>query len=333
MADVARSLRNNRSTPTALNSKNKGSPRVSNGTSNRFTPLQKSDDNETEAIVDTQAIIDTALGALPPEAQGTTKLSKSTISGLVTAIVSALVPIIKATIESTTSAATSATVEKLKTNVQVNTFRNNHHEQYTRKDNLKIVGLIEKENEDTMAEVVDLCNDAILKKHKEQYPDYDTTPSEGDTESAETGAGARVSSDASENNRPPPPVLITRADISIAHRNPSRRSGPRPIVARFVRRETKDWVMKNRGGLKDHPKGKIFLHDDLTDINNKMLWALRNDEGIERAWSFNSVLWAMTKPGTVDSESKKVKIESPDDLVKVGFTQDKIEELDLYHLY
>ena len=296
---------------------------------NSFSMLQK---DEIEPDIDTQAIIDSALGALPPEAQGTTKLSKATITGLVTAIVSALVPIMKATIEHSTSTVNSATVEKLKANVQINTFKNNHYEQYTRKDNVKILGLPETDNEDTMAAVVDLCNDAIIKKHKEQYPDA-TVPGEGDSEGAETEAEEGASSGDSENHHPPRPELITRADLSIAHRNPSRRSGPKPIIVRFVRRETRDRVMKSKGGLKDHPKGKIFIQDDLTDINSKMLWALRHDEGIERAWSFNSVVWAITKPGTVDRESKKVKVESPDDLIKVGFSQEKIENLELFHLY
>ena len=64
-----------------------------------------------------------------------------------------------------------------------------------------------------------------------------------------------------------------------------------------------------------------------------MLWALRNDEGIERAYSANSVVWAMTKPGVVSRESKKIKVESPDDLLKAGFTEEKVASLNLYHTY
>ena len=49
-------------------------------------------------------------------------------------------------------------------------------------------------------------------------------------------------------------------------------------------------------------------------------------------WSLphNSAVWAVTKPGVVGRESKKIKIESPDDLFKAGLPQDKIDSLDLY---
>lgn len=37
--------------------------------------------------------------------------------------------------------------------------------------------------------------------------------------------------------------LISREDLSKAHRIPTKKGGPRPIVAKFVRRETRDNVM------------------------------------------------------------------------------------------
>ena len=151
-------------------------------------------------------------------------------------------------------------------------------------------------NEDTANEVVSIFNDAIIKNYEER-------------------------SSTSLESMQSTPQTITRQDISIAHRIPTKKGGTRPIVAKFVRREVKDTVMKNRNGLKGHKKGKIFIHDDLTRMNDKLLWVLRNDEGIERAYSLNSVVWAVTKPGIIGNESKKIKIESPDDLYKAGLSE------------
>ena len=270
---------------------------------NRFGPLQCKDN-----LFDTNELIADALAALPErEGETSTQASKSMIGDIVTAVVHALVPILTASIQAS-AAAGNPTNKRMKANVQNNTFQLNSIKQYTRRDNIKIVGLPEKDNEDTANEVVSIVNDAIIKNYEER-------------------------SSTSLESMQSTPQTITRQDISIAHRIHTKKGGTRPIVAKFVRREVKDTVMKNRNGLKGHKKGKIFIHDDLTRMNDKLLWVLRNDEGIERAYSLNSVVWAVTKPGIIGNESKKIKIESPDDLYKAGLSEEKIASLDLYHQY
>ena len=280
---------------------------------NRFQLLQTADRNADG--LDTAEFVEAALGALPD--RGDTSLSDSTLGDIVTAVVNALVPVITAAVRST--AIGGPTTEKIKSNVQVNAFAVNSLEQYSRRENIKIVGFPESDNEDTIDEVVNLLNDAILKKHTETYGEKEET-------------GEKEGED-SDRPLPPPPLTISRADISTAHRCPTKRGAIKPIVARFVRRETREHVMRNRGGLKGHPKGKIFVYDDLTRLNDKRLWALRNDDNIDKAYSMNSVIWAVTKPGTVAAESRKFKIESPDDLLQTGMSQDKIASLELYHKY
>ena len=56
-------------------------------------------------------------------------------------------------------------------------------------------------------------------------------------------------------------VSITKNDVSICHRLPSGGTGPKPLIAKFVRRETKHQLMKNKRNSKN---ANIFVNDDLT---------------------------------------------------------------------
>ena len=56
-------------------------------------------------------------------------------------------------------------------------------------------------------------------------------------------------------------VSITKNDVSICHRLPSGDIGPKPLIAKFVYRETKHQFMKNKRNLKNV---NIFVNDDLT---------------------------------------------------------------------
>ena len=126
---------------------------------NRYSLLS----DESDCEYDIRTLIDSALQALP-DLKGDTKLAKSTISDIVTAIVTTLVPILTASIENATQKTTSATIEKMKANIQVNNFAQNSIEQYSRKDNIKVVGLPEADNEDTPDVVAQLFNEAIVNK-------------------------------------------------------------------------------------------------------------------------------------------------------------------------
>ena len=65
---------------------------------------------------------------------------------------------------------------------------------------------------------------------------------------------------------------VSRADISICHRVPSRNVKPgqgRPIIAKFVRRQTKIGLMTNKKKLKDS-ENKIYINDDLTLLRARL---------------------------------------------------------------
>ena len=67
-------------------------------------------------------------------------------------------------------------------------------------------------------------------------------------------------------------VQITAIDVSTCHRLPGGGSGPKPLIANFVRRDTKHRLMKHKRNLKNT---NIFVNDDLTPIRAKVTRELR----------------------------------------------------------
>ena len=207
-------------------------------------------------------------------------MPKQCISDIVTAVVHALGPLILSNRQSE--------AEQLKKNIQMGAYNHDALEQYSRKENIRIHGVPEENEEDTTALAVNIMNEAVKP----------------------------------EDTREPPVKTFTRTDISIAHRLPSRR-GSKPIMVRFVRREDKMLLMKNKGGLRRRQGPKVFITDDLTPLRNKMLQALKNDEGIARAYSLDGSIFAIEK-GVNGEDGRRVKLNSPDDLYKIGWDEAKV---------
>ena len=75
---------------------------------------------------------------------------------------------------------------------------------------------------------------------------------------------------------------VSRPDISICHRVPSRNVKPgqgRPIISKFVRRQTKIGLMTNKKKLKDS-ENKIYINDDLTLLRARLAKALRQRQDV-----------------------------------------------------
>ena len=88
----------------------------------------------------------------------------------------------------------------------------------------------------------------------------------------------------------------------------------RPVIVKFVRRQTKINVMKKSKDLK---KRSIFVNEDLTRLNQQVLASLRlkgNGE-IEKCWSREGRLFAiyrgMTHPIEVKFKDYSTWIEKP----------------------
>ena len=79
-------------------------------------------------------------------------------------------------------------------------------------------------------------------------------------------------------------VQITANDVSTCHRLPGGGSGPKPLIAKIVRRDTKHQLMKNKRNLKNT---NIFVNDDLTPIRAKVTRELRKRDDVAGVHTVN----------------------------------------------
>ena len=79
-------------------------------------------------------------------------------------------------------------------------------------------------------------------------------------------------------------VQITANDVSTCHRLPGGGSGPKPLIAKIVRRDTKHQLMKNKRNFENT---NIFVNDDLTPIRNKITRELRKRDDVARVHTVN----------------------------------------------
>ena len=124
-------------------------------------------------------------------------------------------------------------------------------------------------------------------------------------------------------------VDITERDISVSHRIGKKMgTKPRPIIAKFVRRDTKTAIMRNKRNLKGlDGYMSVFVNDDLTTMRSKLVYELKRDESVTRVWTMNGKIMCIQEEN--GKEMKKV-IDSPDDLFKVGWTEEKVAGLGFY---
>ena len=127
-------------------------------------------------------------------------------------------------------------------------------------------------------------------------------------------------------------VDISSNDISASHRLPkSRTMKERPIIVKFVRRNTKTTLMMNKKTLRTIDRYRhIYINDDLTPLRSRMLRTLQNDDEVKRVWTidgnFNCVV-------VENNAEVKKRLETPDDLFKLGWSQEKMMDSGLFVLH
>ena len=118
-------------------------------------------------------------------------------------------------------------------------------------------------------------------------------------------------------------VSINRNDVSTSHRLKNRRRNqPAAIVAKFVRRDTKTSLMRNKKNLRAQPDCRnIYFDDHLTGLRHKILMAVKKDPEIDSAWTMDGKIICIMKEGA----NRKIVINSPDDLTsKLDWTEEKL---------
>ena len=128
-------------------------------------------------------------------------------------------------------------------------------------------------------------------------------------------------------------VVITNGDISTSHRvgRPGNARGgkPRPIVARFVRRDTRTEILRSKKKLKGHAAyNGMFLSKQLSPVRTKLLYAVKNDADTAWTWTIDGKIFCTKR---ADPDGKRYVLTSPDDLFKqLGWGEDKLKKSGLF---
>ena len=116
-------------------------------------------------------------------------------------------------------------------------------------------------------------------------------------------------------------VHIDEHNICISHRlQKSRSMQERPIIVRFVRRDTKTDMMRKKKTLRTIDRYR-------NPLRSKMLRALKHDEEVEHVWTIDGSFHCIVMEGNVEV---KKRLDSPDDLFKLGWSEQKMENSGLF---
>ena len=129
----------------------------------------------------------------------------------------------------------------------------NHNQQYSQKNNIKILNWKEPKRSESSKEL----KDKFIKVM------------------AEAG------------------VTVTKDDILAMHRVPSQKSGPRPVIMKFLRSEKRQEVIVKRQEVME----SFVMIDHVTTRNLDLINRLRDCEGIDSAWYFNCNIYALDAIG------------------------------------
>lgn len=144
----------------------------------------------------------------------------------------------------------NAVIAQLRKEVNSVHIMANHNEQYSRRWLVRAYGIAEEERENCTEKFVRMVNDQL---------------------------------------KVTPPLVSS--DIEAAHRlfKQGRDGKPRPMIVRFMRRDVKFRVLKNRKDLKPTA---YSINEDITKLNLLLLNRLRNNDKIESAWFSNGTVKA-----------------------------------------
>ena len=133
-------------------------------------------------------------------------------------------------------------------------------------------------------------------------------------------------------------VVVTNGDISTSHQvgRPGKARGgkPRPIVARFVRRDTRTGILRSKKKPKGHAAyNGVFLSEQLSPMRAKLLHEVKNDADkndadTARTWTIDGKIFCTKR---ADPDGKRYVLTSPDDLFKqFGWGEDKLKKSGLF---
>ena len=134
---------------------------------------------------------------------------------------------------------------------------------------------------------------------------------------------------------------IKEHEISDLHRLPASESGIPGIICRVNRRSVKHEILDKKKILRITPHSEypsIGIYEDLTPLRSRMLYALRNRKNEDGAraykftWSKEGKIFCrteeQTKPtGPGQKLPRPGVVNKPEDLLKLGFTEQQVQEI------
>jgi len=162
---------------------------------------------------------------------------------------------------------TSVEFESLQREARETKLWANDNEQYSRRNNIRIKGLVVKKEEDCRQAVAKFCRDK-LHIH---------------------------SIDSSVIDAAHPIQRQSYASILASASNaPSKTEAEPMVLVRFCRREHRDLVIRQRRQLKGTG---LTVVEDLTSLNIQTLNRARNSTLVDKTWTWNGKIFALLKSG------------------------------------
>ena len=152
-----------------------------------------------------------------------------------------------------------------------------------------------------------------------QYSSRENVRLHGVPETADENANDVVIAIASDMG-----VHIDERDICISHRlQKSRSMKERPTIVEVCASRHEYSPHEEEGG----PHQQHVVNDDLAPLRSKMLRALNLDDQVKRVWTIDGSFHCIVMKRNVDG---KKRLDSPDDLFKLGWSEDKMENSSLF---
>lgn len=158
------------------------------------------------------------------------------------------------------------------------------HEQYSRRNCLRIHGVVEKDNEKTDDIVIGIIRE---KLHVDIRPE-------------DLDRSHRIPLRAYDRDR------RLRNGRDVANDEPTHT--PNPIIVKFARYNTRHQVYIARQKLKG---SNVYIHEDLTRERNKLVYQARTHDKVKKVWTNDGRISVLTR------DEKKVKIRTFKDLERL----------------
>ena len=119
-------------------------------------------------------------------------------------------------------------------------------------------------------------------------------------------------------------VEIKSTDINVVHRSGPKGARPRQVICRFLSRDYKVALLKNKKKLKENESFKgVYMYEDLTPLRARLLRVAKDLPNVKSAFTREGVIHCYLQNGS------HMIVESPDDLFRLGLDDINLEELGL----